>query len=179
MFCDTMKPALILFSLLGLHWSLTAQQPVKEPPARPPVIRTIPRLEDCPEAVRAAFQKHAPAARLTEIKQITAADKSVSYSFETGTEEDGVDAETAWHFDPQGALVKKEEDVPLKSAPSVIQQALLKLAGSHAVVDDVERVTEGKKITWKAELESNGGADRKVLLASDGTVLTLEEEDDD
>lgn len=174
-------PAMKLTVLLLLPVLCSGQESKPPPAATPdkkPVIRSVAALEDCPEPVRAAVKKNGHDKGLTEIKVIEAAGVK-SYSFETGTEDDGVDREISYFYSSEGVLERTEKDLPLKNAPEAVQAALAKLAGTTAVVDDVEEVTAGKVITYKAELESNGGVDRKVVVSATGEVIELEEESDD
>jgi hypothetical protein len=152
--------------------------PAPAAPAKPPVMKSVPSLDDCPEAVRTAVRKNGHDKGLVEIKVIQEG-ATKSYSFETGTENDGVDQEINYFYSSEGVLLRAEKDIPLKTAPAAVQEALKKLAGTTAVVDDVEEVTAGKTITYKAEIESNGGIDRKVKMSATGEVLELIEETDD
>ena len=172
--------AQILPFLLLLCGLVTAQEP--NPPVRKAaaaVTRIIPRLEDCPAAVRTALKMNGHDTRISEIK-LTEEEGQKTYSFETGTEEDGVDAEITYHYSGTGMLLKTEREIPLKEAPEKVQEALKKVAGPAAAVDDVEVVTAaGGTVYYRAELESNGGADRKVRVSPDGVILELIEEEDD
>jgi hypothetical protein len=152
--------------------------PTPAAPAKPPVMKSVPSLDDCPEAVRTAVRKNGHDKGLVEIKVIQEG-ATKSYSFETGTEDDGVDQEINYFYSSEGVLLRAEKDIPLKTAPAAVQEALKKLAGTTAVVDDVEEVTAGKTVTYKAEIESNGGIDRKVRMSATGEVLELIEETDD
>jgi hypothetical protein len=166
--------------LLCLPFLCCGQESKPSPAAtgKPPVVRRVASLDECPAAVRDAVKKNGHDKGLTEITVIDAAGVK-SYGFETGTEEDGVDREINYFYSSEGALQRTEKDIPLKTAPAAVQAALAKLAGTTAVVDDVEEVTAGKTITYKAELESNGGADRKVVVSAGGEVIELIEESDD
>lgn len=145
---------------------------------KPPVVKRVDSLDDCPEAVRNAVKKNGHDKALTEINVMD--DNGVkTWAFETGSEDKGKDEEINYFYSNEGELVRTEKDIALKTAPEAVQAALQKLAGTTAVVDDVEEVTAGKTITYKAELESNGGADRKVKLSAAGEVLELIEETDD
>lgn len=162
-----------------------AAEPAAEGAAAPlkkeaqPVIRTVAAITDCPAAVQEAVKKNGHDKQLTEIKSITAG-STVTYVFETGDETSGSDDETNYFYSSEGVLLKTEKDIPLKSAPAKVQEALLKLAGKDAVVDDVETVTTADNtVTYKAELESNGGMDRKVRVSAEGEVLELTDETDD
>ena len=89
-------------------------------------------------------------------------------------------AEITYHYSGTGMLLKTEREIPLKEAPEKVQEALKKVAGPAAAVDDVEVVTAaGGTVYYRAELESNGGADRKVRVSPDGVILELIEEEDD
>jgi hypothetical protein len=177
-----MKKCLLLLCLPVLGGPGSAGEP-KAPAAagKPdkPQIKSIARIEDCPEPVRAAVRKNGHDKQLSEIKLIIGADGTKSWSFETGTEEGGRDEETNYYYSSEGALLKTEKDMPLKDAPAAVREALLKLAGTTAVNDDVELVTEGDVVSYKAEVESNGGVDRKVRVSPAGEVLELFEETDD
>lgn len=170
-----MKQVPYLLSLL-----LAATSPAQGQKAEPkvPAVRLIPRLEECPASVRDAVTKLVQPQAISEIKRIEETGRII-YVFETGREDGGKDAEVNYHFSNEGKLLKTEEDMEFKKAPEAVQQALLKLAGSGAVVDDVERVTEGRAVSYKAELESNGGPDRKVRMSPEGAVLELTAEEDD
>jgi len=174
-------PAMKLLTLLLLPVLCCGQESPAPPapaPGKPPLIRRVASLDDCPEAVRAAVKKNGHDKGLTEINVIET-NGVKSYSFETGTEDDGLDREINYFYSSGGALLRTEKDIPLKTAPEAVQAALAKLAGATAVVDDVEEVTAGDVLTYKAELESNGGVDRKVTLSAAGQVLELKEESDD
>jgi hypothetical protein len=174
-------PEMKLFTLLLLPVLCCGQESTAPPaaaPDKPPLIRRVASLDACPEAVRTAVKKNGHDKGLTEINVIET-NGVKSYSFETGTEDDGVDREINYFYSSEGVLQRTEKDIPLKTAPEAVQAVLAKLAGTTAVVDDVEEVTAGEVITYKAELESNGGVDRKVIVSAAGDVIKLEEESDD
>lgn len=173
-----MKTLSILVCIQSLCAGQDGKGPAPPKDTKLPVIRSVASLDDCPEAVRAAVKKNGHDKDLTEIKVIDDGGTK-SYSFETGSEKDGVDEEINYFYSSEGGLLRAEKDIALKAAPAAVQEALKKLAGATHVVDDVEEVTAGKVITYKAEIESNGGADRKVRVSATGEVLELLEETDD
>ena len=143
-----------------------------------PAVRRVKSLSECPVAVQAALKRDGYEAAVTEIRRIEA-NGLVVWAFETGSEEGGRDQETNVFYREDGTLERTETDIALKDAPEAVRKKLGELAGSTAVVDDVEQVKEGDRITYKAELESNGDVDRKVVLSAEGEVLSLAEEVDD
>jgi hypothetical protein len=174
-----MKTPALLLCLLMLTPAFAQDDKTPAPKnTKPPVVKRVASLDDCPEAVRNAVKKNGHDKALTEINVMD--DNGVkTWTFETGSEDKGKDEEINYFYSEKGELLRTEKDIALKAAPEAVQAALQKLAGTTTVVDDVEEVTAGTTITYKAELESNGGADRKVRLSATGEVLELIEETDD
>ncbi len=137
----------------------------------------IPKLEDCPAAVQASVKKNGHDAELVQIKRLLK-EGVVLFALETGTEQ-GADRETTYFYNEDGSLRRTEQEIPLSEAPEIVRQALQQLAGTRLTIDDVEKVTEAKTISYEAELESNGGKDRKVRISETGEVLENEEEKND
>lgn len=173
----TFLPALLL---AGATVSAAPDPPAPPPEkqGKAPVVLNIRLLSDCPAPVQAGVKRDGHEAKITGIRRIDA-DGIVLWAFETGSEDDGQDAEVNYFYKEDGALHRIESDLPLKDAPEAVRRKLKELAGDKAVVDDVEEVKEGGKISYKAELESNGDTDRKVRLTAEGEVLSLTEETDD
>ena len=169
---------LLLPAATGLHAAPDAPAAPASAAKPAPVVRNIKSLADCPAPVQAGVKRDGHEQQVTEITRIET-DGKVLWAFETGTEEDGRDQEINYFYLEDGTLQRTEADIPFKDAPEAVQQKLLELAGKTSVVDDVEKVEEQGRTSYKAELESNGDTDRKVTLAADGTVLTLAEETDD
>lgn len=139
--------------------------------------KILASLADCPAAVQASVKKNGHDTELVQIKRTTK-DGIVRYALETGSEE-GKDRESTYFYAEDGTLKKTEQEIPLNEAPEAVRDALKKLAGNRLTVDDVEKVTEGSTISYKAELESNGGKDRKVRISASGDVLENVEEKND
>jgi hypothetical protein len=137
----------------------------------------IVKLDDCPPPVQQSFRKNENFARLAQIKRIERSG-TVLYAFETGSEK-GRDEETTYFYSEAGELKRSEADIPLAKAPEAVRNALNKLAETGFTVDDVEVVTESARITYKAELESNGAKDRKVLISESGEILENKPEEND
>lgn len=159
----------------SLILSATAQQATTAPHAKP--IR-IASLAACPEPVRRTLTSLVPKPIISEILLTTSGNRK-TYSFETGTEDDGTDRETTYTIEADGTLVRTAREIPLKDAPEPVRKALQQAAGKTAKVDDVEEVTSGNEITYRAELESDGAGDFRITVSPSGTVLSTTPETDD
>lgn len=163
-------------AILGtLILSTTAQQPTATSPAKP--VR-IAELAACPEPVRRTLTSLQPKPIISEILLTTSGNRKL-YSFETGTEDDGTDRETTYTIEADGTLLRTAREIPLKDAPEPVRKAFQQAAGASAKVDDVEEVTSGTNITYRAELESDGAEDRRITVSPTGTVISLTPETDD
>jgi hypothetical protein len=74
-----------------------------------------------------------------------------------------------------GALVKTREDVPLVDTPATITQAVARFGGN---IDEVNKETRGKTITWHLEIDRKGAPDLDVVVSSDGSIVSETEDVD-
>ena len=74
---------------------------------------------------------------------------------------------------PALSAEKKEETIKLKKAPEAVQAAIKKAAGTDKI-KQVEKITEGDKVTYDATIV-RGGKEIEIKFAPDGkTILTDE-----
>lgn len=130
------------------------------------------RLEDCPAAVKATINDNAAQGTLDEVERYSI-DGKVIYIAEFDLPGK---LDLKLYLSGDGKLLKTRTEIPLKDAPEAVRQAIAKLEGT---LDDVERVTEGKKVTYLVEMDRGGKADLHVSLSPEGAVVSQREEVND
>ena len=74
---------------------------------------------------------------------------------------------------PVLAAEKKEETIKLKKAPEAVQAAIKKAAGTDKV-KQVDKITDGDKVTYEATIV-RGGKDIEIEFAADGKIILSDE----
>jgi uncharacterized membrane protein YkoI len=130
------------------------------------------RLDDCPAPVRETIQANARDGKIDEIEIISIGDKRI-YIAEVDLPRD-IDLKVFVNGD--GSLVKTREDVRNDEIPVFVGEAAKQLGGT---VDDVEKETAGRTVTYHVDIERLGAPDLDVVLDASGKVISKTEEADD
>lgn len=72
-------------------------------------------------------------------------------------------------FDASGNLIRHKEEIAKKDLPKAVASAISSQFSEYRI-DDVDRITENGKTTYKVELEK-GSEDRKVVFSEDGSLV--------
>lgn len=81
--------------------------------------------------------------------------------------------------DEKGRLVSIEDETDLAQVPAKAQATIRKQAGTVAVVR-VEKVTEGKDVSYEAELAPDShGKKFEIVVREDGSLRSRKEDDED
>lgn len=120
------------------------------------------RPGEVPQAVIQAFEKNYPNARFVEWER-----EGQMYEVEFNT---GMFSDHEVIFDAQGNEIRHKEEVGKNDLPEVVLKAI---QGSYANyrVDDVDRITENGKVTYKVDLENRQG-DMDVWFSEDGSEVS-------
>lgn len=121
----------------------------------------IPQAQ-VPSLIVHQFQKDFPKASDIEWKL-----KGELYKVEFETGFFGTDHD-AW-YDKTGKLVKHKEEISKSDLPTVIQDKITATFAGFRI-DDVEKITENRVVTYLVELK-NSGEEWKVLFNTQGEVL--------
>ena len=122
--------------------------------------------KEVPAAVRAAFEKQFPGAKVR------------GASSETGERGTVYEVECDWRgrshditFRADGALVAVEETIPPGEAPAAVMAALRKEFPKAQVVR-AEKITEGGVVSYEFQLK--GAAKREAKFSPDGKLISAE-----
>lgn len=74
---------------------------------------------------------------------------------------------------PALAADKKEETIKLKKAPEAVQAAIKKAAGNDKV-KQVDKITDGDKVTYEATI-ARPGKDIEIEFSADGKIILTDE----
>lgn len=74
----------------------------------------------------------------------------------------------AW-FDASGKMTRHKEEIAKSDLPKAVTAAITSQFSEYRI-DDVDKITENGKVSYKVELE-NGDSDRKVYFSEDGTFI--------
>ena len=148
-------------------------------------------IDEVPAAVKATILTEADGAPIQEIEMETADGKTV-YEAEVIIDGKEVEIEVA----PDGTLLGKkieddedegddddddedeiEEEVSLDDVPEAVKATMLKEAAG-AEIQEVVKETEGGQVVYEAEFEADG-QEIEIEVATDGTLLEREIDDDD
>jgi uncharacterized membrane protein YkoI len=144
-------------------------------------------IDEIPAAVKTTILAEANGATIQEIEMETEDGKAV-YEAEVIIDGQEVDIVVA----PDGTLLGKEmedddecdddeeeieEEISLDQVPEAVKTTMLKEADG-AQIEEVVKETEDGKVVYEAEFEVDG-QDVEIEVASDGTLLEREIEDDD
>ncbi|MFC7337358.1 hypothetical protein ACFQY0_09245 [Haloferula chungangensis] len=130
------------------------------------------KIDDCPTAVQATIRQNSGEGKIDEIDFLSLEGKEI---YIAEVELPG-DKDLKVYVSGDGNLLKTREDVALKEVPEAVRTAISGLEGS---VDDIDRETAGKTVTYEVELDRHGKPDLEVTLSADGRVLSQKEEVED
>ena len=133
------------------------------------------RLNDCPPAVQATIRENMREGKLDEIEAYTLQGKSL-YVAEVELPED---RDLKVHVAADGALIKTREDSSLAEVPAAVQTAVEGIVTNGGKVDDVDKETTGKTVTFHVEIDRSGAPDLHAVVSLDGKILSQQEEIDD
>lgn len=74
----------------------------------------------------------------------------------------------AW-FDASGTMTRHKEEISKSDLPAAVANAIAAQYAEYRI-DDVDRITESGKVSYKVELE-RGEEDRNVYFSEDGTFI--------
>jgi hypothetical protein len=123
-------------------------------------------MKAAPPAVREAFGKQFPQARVLGVSEEKAPDGVL---YEVESEWNGRHYDVT--FRPVGSLVSVEETVPTTGIPPAVAAAL-KREFPSAKVARAEKITEGG--TLSCEFQLTGGPKREAKFSADGKLLESE-----
>jgi len=132
------------------------------------------RLDDCPEAVRATVRQHERQGRVDEVKSYDIQGR-VLYVVEVDLP---TKRELKLHISPDGTLVKMSEEISLEELPDTVR-AMVVEKSAGGTLDDVEKETVGKIVTYRVEIERKKMPDVDLVLDAAGGILSETEEADD
>jgi|GEM_PF-2326020 len=122
--------------------------------------------KEVPAAVRAAFEKQFPGAKVRGASSETAAGGTV---YEVECDWRGRRHDISFRAD--GALVAVEETIPPGEAPAAVMAALRKEFPKAQVVR-AEKITEGGVVSYEFQLK--GAARREAKFSPDGKLISAE-----
>ena len=131
-------------------------------------------LEACPAAVRETVRRHERQGRVDEVKSYDIQGNAL-YVVEIDLP---TKRELKLHISSDGTLVKMSEEIPLAELPEGVR-AVVEQKSAGGTLDDVEKVTEGKVVSYRVEIERRQLPDVDLLLDAAGAILSEKEEADD
>lgn len=114
-----------------------------------------------PAPVRAALLSKWPKAKVLKVE----VEKKEKFEVELGSPEGSFELT----FARDGSVLGEERAMPLSSAPAAVQKTVASWAGW--TVDRVERVTEGKVVTWEIVARPGKGNAMEIVLTTEGAEL--------
>ncbi|MCW1922398.1 hypothetical protein OKA05_07520 [Luteolibacter arcticus] len=129
-------------------------------------------LHQCPAAVQGTIESNARGGVIEEVDLISIEGSEI-YIAEVELPRD---LDLKVYVSGNGTLLKTREDVPLRSMPTFIRDAV---RGHGGTIDDVEKETAGGKVTWHVEIDRKGIPDMDVVLNAEGGVISEIEDHDD
>lgn len=134
------------------------------------------KLDDVPAAVKTTMLKEAGDHKIEKVAVKTKKDKTIVYLAEWEVAKE-VDHEITVAADGKLLKAQDEREIKLDEAPAAVKATILKEADANKV-DEVNEVTQDKKVTYEAEFKANG-KEVEVKVAADGTLLKREVEEED
>lgn len=131
-------------------------------------------LDACPEPVRSAVRQNERQGRVDEVKFYNIQGKEL-YVVEI---ELPTKRELKLHLSSDGTLVKMSEEILLSELPGEVR-AVVEEKAQGGTLDDVEKETVGKVVTYRIEIERKQMPDVDLLLDAAGGILSEKEETDD
>lgn len=152
----------------------------------------VVKMSDCPKAVQKTLKRESRDGKIVEVEKGKVDGKVIfeaevwfgKKEYEVQVRADGMlvakilegqkdDEENGDEDDEE----EKEESVSKADLPKPVKKTLAK-ESRGGKVEEIERVKEGGKTVYEAEVEING-KDYEVEIASDGTLLSKELDNDD
>lgn len=131
-------------------------------------------LDACPAAVRETVRQHERQGRVDEVKSYDIqGDALYVVEIELPTKR-----ELKLHISSDGSLVKMSEEILPTELPEGVR-AVVEEKAAGGTLDDVEKVTAGKVVSYRVEIERKQLPDVDLLLDAAGVVLSEKEEVDD
>lgn len=158
---SALKTAFVILVVVTLAASVTLAQEkpvVKEP--------------STPEAVLKSFEKSYPNAKVVGYDSDTTG-KQTLYEIETIVDS----MEKDYIYLEDGTLLYIEEEITLKQLPAKVIESIKK-AHPDCEMDEAEKITRGEVIEYAIEIEV-GDKEFELLVSSDGTILSTEDEADE
>ena len=131
-------------------------------------------LDACPAAVQSTVRQHERQGRVDEVESYEIQGKAL-YVVEIKLP---TKRELKLHISPDGALVKLSEEISLEELPEAVRAVVVEKAAG-GTVDDLEKETIGKVVTYRIEVERKQLPDLDLLLDVAGGILSEKEEMDD
>lgn len=114
-----------------------------------------------PAPIRAALSSNWPKAKVLKVD----AEKKEKFEVELRSTEGAFEVT----FAADGSVLGEERAMPLTSAPAAVQKTVASWAGWK--VERIERVTEGKIVTWEIVARPAKGSSMEIVLSSEGAEL--------
>ncbi|MES2438324.1 MAG: hypothetical protein V4584_04635 [Verrucomicrobiota bacterium] len=141
--------------------------------AGPAMAGEIP-LADCPAAVQATIRQNLRGGLLDEVESYSIQGKEL-YIAEVEFPDD---RELKIHVAADGALIKIREETALAEIPEVVRKAIDSKLGD-GTLDDVEKETVGRTVTFHVEIEREGAPDLNLVIDAEGGILSEVEDSED
>jgi uncharacterized membrane protein YkoI len=129
------------------------------------------RIEDCPASVQTTVKANARGGVIDEVDLIAIEGKQI-YIAEVELPRD---RDLKIYVSGNGSLVKTREELSLREMPAFIRDAVREYGGT---IDDVEKETAGRTVTYHVEIERKAIPDIDVVLSAEGAVISETEEND-
>lgn len=117
---------------------------------------------DVPTAVRQAFEQEFSNARMAEWER-----KGQMYEVEFNT---GMFDDHEVIIDGRGNIIRHKEEIAKNDLPKAVLKSIQADYADYRV-DDVDRITENGKVTYKVDLENRQG-DMDIYLSEDGSEVS-------
>ena len=128
-------------------------------------------LQECPQAVQTTVRENARGGHVDEIDLISI-DGRVIYRAEIDLPRD---RDLKIYVDGDGALMMTKEEI----LPRELPEAVLLAARALGAVEDVDKESNGRTITYHVEIDRAGQPDLDVVFLADGSISSQTEEADD
>lgn len=128
-------------------------------------------LEDCPGSVQTTVRANARGGVIDEVDLIAIEGKQI-YIAEVELPRD---RDLKIYVSGNGSLVKTREELSLREMPAFIRDAVREYGGT---IDDVEKETSGRTVTYHVEIDRKAIPDIDVVLSAEGAVISETEEND-
>lgn len=114
-----------------------------------------------PAPVRAALSSKWPKAKVLKVE----VEEKQKFEVELSSPEGAFEVT----FAADGSLLGEERVMPLTAAPAAVQKTVASWTGFK--VERVERVTEGKVVTWEIVARPAKGGSVEIVLSNEGAEL--------